>query len=126
MESREREREREGGERRRMERRASWPGRSCATHIPTALGLAPPPPHSQRRCPPQQQQQQQQYHGGGDPSSFLLGRRQKSQAQHNRRRERNRILAPKATSKPNASTIRELEKYVHKICTRGFGWELNF
>ncbi len=30
-----------------------------------------------------------------------------------------------ATSKPNASTIRELEKYVHTICTRGLGLELN-
>ena len=31
-----------------------------------------------------------------------------------------------ATSKPNASTIRELDEYVHKICTRGLGLELNF
>jgi hypothetical protein len=31
-----------------------------------------------------------------------------------------------ATSKPNASTIRELDEYVHKICTRGLGMELNF
>jgi excinuclease UvrABC helicase subunit UvrB len=30
-----------------------------------------------------------------------------------------------ATSKPNASTIRELENYVHKICTRGLGLGLN-
>ena len=32
-----------------------------------------------------------------------------------------------ATSKPNASTIRELEKYVHKICTRGLegNWIFN-
>ena len=29
------------------------------------------------------------------------------------------------TSKPNASTIRELDEYVHKICTRGLGLELN-
>jgi hypothetical protein len=27
-----------------------------------------------------------------------------------------------ATLKPNASTIRKLEKYVHKICTRGWDW----
>jgi hypothetical protein len=33
---------------------------------------------------------------------------------------------PEATSKPNASTIRELDEYVHKICTRGLGLELNF
>jgi hypothetical protein len=27
-----------------------------------------------------------------------------------------------ATSKPNASTIRELEKIVHKMCTGGWVW----
>jgi len=36
------------------------------------------------------------------------------------------FLWHEATSKPNASTIRELKKYVHKICTRGgLGLELN-
>ena len=37
----------------------------------------------------------------------------------------NIIHYDEATSKPNASTIRELKKYVHKICTRGLGLELN-
>jgi hypothetical protein len=31
-----------------------------------------------------------------------------------------------ATSKPNASTIRESEKKVHKMCTRRSGLELSF
>ena len=31
-----------------------------------------------------------------------------------------------ATSKPNASMIRELIEYVQKICTRGLWLELNF
>ena len=36
------------------------------------------------------------------------------------------MAAFEATSKLNASMIRELEKYVHKICTRGLGLELNY
>jgi hypothetical protein len=36
------------------------------------------------------------------------------------------MVEREATSKPNASTIRELDEYVHKICTRGLGMELNF
>ena len=31
------------------------------------------------------------------------------------------VTVDEATSKPNASTIRELDEYVHKICTRGLG-----
>ena len=36
-----------------------------------------------------------------------------------------KIREDEATSKPNASTIRELKKYVHKMCTRGLGLESN-
>ncbi len=44
----------------------------------------------------------------------------------NRMSPSGQIYLYEATSKPNASTIRELDEYVHKICTRGLGMELNF